>query len=386
MYMFDSKKVLVEHNDLITAHYDMSAPEQDIFGLVLSQIKKEHPSDQLYQIFVKDIEELTQKKVDYIKIKKTAKKLLSRVCTIIRENGNPLYVSMISDAEHVVGSGYIEVGISPKLRPYLINLKANFTKYQLRIFGALRSKYSKRIYKMLSQFKYTGVMRISVEELKKRLKLLDHKTGEEKFKDWTSFVRKVLEVSKKEINEFSDLKCTYKAVKTGRKFTDVEFKIARVPFEQLKAQYGEDAVTAELHKRLIQEFKLAPWQANEIVIHVPEKEIRKTFHDIQTRRMNADISNMGGYAAKLFDSKYQLGFFGDKTTLKEASKASSSSTPIPPSNTEHDEQCVTPLPPAEMVVSRPPLAASSGRSSSYNSSEEPLTLGERMKQNLGLAS
>ena len=383
--MFEKEKILLKHNDLITAHYDMSAPEQDIFCLILSQIKKEHSSDQLYQVSIKDIEELTQKKIDYTEIRKAAKKLLSRVCAIVRDNGNLLYVSMISDAEHVVESGYIEIGISPKLRPHLINLKASFTKYQLRIFGALRSKYSKRIYKMLSQFKHTGVMRVSVEELKNRLKLLDFETGEEKFKDWTSFVRKVLEVSKKEINEFSDLKYTYEAKKTGKKFTDVEFRVARVPFEQLKAQYGEDAVTAELHKRLIQEFKLAPWQANEIVIHIPEKEIEETFHDIQARRISFGISNMGGYVAKLFDSKYQLGFFGEKTTLEEASKVSSSSTSILPNNTEQDEQWVTFLP-GEMASRKPPLVAASRRNDSYSISEEPISLGQRLKKNLGIAS
>ena len=378
------KQMLVEHNALITAHYDMSAAEQNIFSLVLCQLNEDDPPDRRYKVSVKSLAMLTKSQINYQSVRSSAQKLLSRQCSITRENGNILDTVMISDSEYIKEAGYFKIGISPQLRPYLLGLKKNFTRYQLSIFGALKSKYSKRIYKMLSQFKHTGIMRVSVEELKKRLKLIDPKTKKETFKDWTRFTSKVLEIAKREINEFSDMRCTYEGIKTGRKFTDIEFKIARVPFEHLKAQYGEDIVTAELHKRLIQEFKLASWQANEIVIHVPEKEIRKTFHDIQTRRMNADISNMGGYAAKLFDSKYQLGFFGDKTTLKEASKASSSSTPIPPSNTEHDEQCVTPLPPAEMVVSRPPLAASSGRSSSYNPLEEPFTLGQRLKKNLGM--
>ena len=379
------KKTLVEHNALITAHYDMSALEQDIFSLVLCQMTKEDPPNQRYHVLIKELEELAKKKMNYQNVGNTAQKLLTRVCRIHKENGNILDVSMISDSEYIKGTGYVEIGVSPKLRPYLFDLKDNFTKYQLRIFGALRSKYSKRIYKMLSQFKHTGIMKISVEELKKRLKLLDPKTGKEVFaNDWTSFVKKVLEVSKKEINESSDMCCTYEATKTGRKFTDIEFKIARVPFEQLKAQYGEDAVTAELHKRLTQEFKLAPWQANEIVVHVPENEIRKTFHDIQARRINVGISNMGGYVAKLFDSKYQLGFFGDKITLKEV-KASSSSTSIPPSNTKHNEQWVT-SPPTEIASRKPPLAATSRRSNSYNSSEEPLTLGQRLKKNWGIVS
>lgn len=303
------KQTLTEHNDLITAHYDMSAPEQDIFSLVLAQLKKEDPPNQRYCVYVKDIEEITQKKLDYIKVKNSAKKLLTRVCTIIRDNGDPLYVTMISDAEHIRGAGYLEIGISSKLRPYLVDLKNNFTRYQLLMFGALRSKYAKRIYKMLSQFKSTGIMRISVEELKKRLKLFDPKTGQEKLKDWTMFVKKVLEVAKQEVNELSDLRFTYEAKKTGRKFTKLEFKIARVALEELQAKHGEDQATADLHKRLVSNFKLSDWQATDIIVHVPEQEIRKTLHEIQLQVINHRIQNMGGYTAKLFDSKYNLGFF-----------------------------------------------------------------------------
>ena len=163
---------------------------------------------------------------------------------------------------------------------------------------------------MLSQFKNTGIMRISVKELKMRLKLLDPKTGREKFaKNWTEFAKKVLKVAEEEINIFTDLNCAYKELKTGRKITDVEFKIARVPLEQLKAKHGEDHTTAELRKRLVGQFKLSQWQADDIIIHVPENEIRKTFHQISLQLSDRRVKNTGGYVAKIFDNKYNLGFF-----------------------------------------------------------------------------
>lgn len=311
----EKKKHLAEHNELITAHYDMSALEQDIFSLVLTQMKKEHPSDQFYRVAISDLEELSGKKINYQDARKVVNKMLDRKCTIIRENGNVLDVVMISDAEYIKGGGCIEIGVSPKLRPFLFDLKTNFTRYQLRMFGALRSKYSKRIYKMLSQFKssqskHSGVLWISVEELKMRLKLLDPKTGKEAFaKEWTGFVRKVLEVAKEEINEFTDIRCSYEAQKTGRKFTHLGFKIARVPQEQLKAKYGEDQATADLHKRLVGKFKLSKWQADDIVIHVPEREIAKTLYEISLQLSDKRIQNVGGYTAKVFNDKYSLGFF-----------------------------------------------------------------------------
>ena len=309
------KQTLTEHNDLITAYYDMSASEQNIFALLLSKLKRDDPPDQRYCISVKEIADLTKKHVDYQKVRRSAKKLLLRICTLIRENGDPLYVAMISDAAHIRDAGYFKIGISPQLRPYVFNLKTNFTRYQLLIFGALKSKYSKRIYKMLSQFKSTGVMRVSVEILKKRLQLLDPKTGQEKFKIWTIFVKKVLEVAKQEINEFSDLRFTYRAQKTGRKFTILEFKIVHLSQAQLQAKYGENDMDADLHKRLVSYFKLSDWQATDIIVHVPDKEIGKTLHEIQVQVINHRIQNIGGYTAKIFDSKYNLGFFEGTDSL-----------------------------------------------------------------------
>lgn len=309
------REVLTEHNVLITAHYDMSAAEQNIFSLILAQLGNEDPIDHRYCISVKDIEALTQSTLNHQQVRQAARKLLTRVCTIAKANGNLLDVTMISDSEYIEGAGYFKIGISPQLRPYLFELNANFTKYRLRMFGALRSKYSKRIYKMLSQFKSTGVMRISVEELKTRLKLLDSKTGRETFKVWTIFVNKVLEVAKQEINESTDLRCTYEAQKTGRKFTHLTFKIARVPLEQLEAKHGKDQTTAELRNRLVSQFRLSDWQATDVIVHVPEKEIRKTFHEISVQLSDKRIRNIGGYAAKVFNDKYNLGFFENQENI-----------------------------------------------------------------------
>lgn len=310
--MPNRREILTEHNDLITAQCDLPAPEQDILGLVQAQMQKSDPPNRLYRVSIKSIEELSKKKIDYTKVRRSAKKLLSRVCTIVRDNGDPLYVSMISDAEYIRKEGCLEIGVSPKLRPYLVDLKTNFTKYQLKIFGALRSKYSKRIYKMLSQFKNTGIMHISVEELKKRLQLIDNKSGREKLSNWATFAAKVLEVAKQEINKSSDLCCDYEALKEGRRYVRLKFWITRSTHEQLKNKYCDDPVAAQLCERMIKRFRLSNWQASDIIIHVPEEEIRKTLYEIELQIINHKLQNVGGYSAKTFDSKYQLGFFDEK--------------------------------------------------------------------------
>ena len=304
------EEVLVEHNALISAQYDMTATEQNIFCMLVRQIKQEDPPGKLYHIYVRDLEEATKRRVDYQQIQRSAKKLLSCICTITKENGNLLNVAIISDSEYIDGAGIIEIGISPKIRPYLFGLKQYFTKYGFHMFMALKSKYSKRMYKMLSQFKNTGVMRISVEELKHRLKLIDPKTGKEKYTLWAMFSEKVLEVAKRELQACTDIYFTYVAKKTGRKFTSIEFSIQHTP-QQLALKFGEDKVVSELQQRLTKEFELSMWQANDIVVNVPEKEITRTLYAIKLKNLDSKVMNLGGFTAQTFENKYGLGLMGN---------------------------------------------------------------------------
>ena len=306
------KEVIVEHNDLVSAHYDMSATEQNIFCMVLRQIKQDDPPNRIYRIYVKDLEAATDRKLDYNKIRVAAKKLLSRICTINRENGNILDVVMMSDAEYIKGAGVVEIGLSNKIRPFLFDMKKYFTKYRFHMFMALKSKYSKRIYKMLSQFKNTGVMHIAVDELKKRLNLLDYKTGKEKYTEWNMFVKKVLKVSQDELQKFTDLCFAYEAKKTGKKYTHLEFKIRYVP-QQLPLQFGEDQVVSNFYSRLTKEFNLSAWQANDIIVHVPEAEINRTMYALKIKIMDGNIGNIGGFSAMAFENKYGLGLMGNKS-------------------------------------------------------------------------
>lgn len=73
---------------------------------------------------------------------------------------------------------------------------------------------------MVSQHKDVGIFKISVQELRERLKL-----NKDKLSGWTDFQKTVLESSIKEINEKTELSTTYTLKKTGRKYTEIEFHI-----------------------------------------------------------------------------------------------------------------------------------------------------------------
>jgi plasmid replication initiation protein len=67
---------------------------------------------------------------------------------------------------------------------------------------------------------------VSIKELKTRLNLIDPKGKEpEQYKQIVQFKDRVLEPAIAQINEHSELKVSYRLIKKGRSFVDIEFTI-----------------------------------------------------------------------------------------------------------------------------------------------------------------
>lgn len=65
-----------------------------------------------------------------------------------------------------VVKGTLTVSVNKKFSFLLNELTDNFTRFELREFAQLDGKYSKTLYRILKQYKYTGWWKPTVEELK----------------------------------------------------------------------------------------------------------------------------------------------------------------------------------------------------------------------------
>lgn len=292
----DEKRLVVQDNAITTARYSMTALEKNIMYMVMAQLDKNDPPTRYYRISGKELMERTRKKIKYEELKEATNRLLDRELIIIRENGNYLQIRPISSAEYD-SHGMIEIGLDAKIRPYLFELKNNFTTFELNMVLSLDSKFSKRLYEMLAQFRSTGLLRISVREFKERLKLYDPKTGNEQYEKWSAFEKYVLKVAQKEISEHTDLAFEYTLKKTGKRITDIEFKFNRP--KPVAAPPPQDETTARLFERLTTDFRLRKDQAEKIIAQFPAKDINRSLYDISLKKK--DIANIGAYTAKTFN-------------------------------------------------------------------------------------
>jgi plasmid replication initiation protein len=293
----EEKKLLVQDNAMTTARYSMTALEKNIMYMVMAQLDKTDPPTRYYRISGKDLMERTRKKIKYDEFKEATSKLLDRELVILRENGNLLQIRPISSAEYD-GNGMIEIGLDAKIRPYLFELKNNFTSFELNMALSLNSKFSKRMYEMLAQFRSTGILRLSVKELKERLKLFDPQTGKEQYEKWAAFEKYVLKVAQSEIAEHTDIVFTYKLKKSGKKITDIEFLINRPAASAPVALLPLDPTAARLLERLTTDFRLRKDQAEQVFAKFSLKDINKTLYDIGLKK--GEVKNIGAYTAKTF--------------------------------------------------------------------------------------
>ena len=218
---------LKQHNVITEARYEMSALEKNILYLLMRELDEKDPPEKEYGVDLVAIEKivgpLTKKA-----IKEATSNLLCRSYEIKEANSDILIVSLMTVVRHDIPAKELRIKISKNILPYFVALKKNYTEFELHVALSLRHKYAKRLYEMLSQHKEIGELNISVKELKRRLKLNQEGTQQEKYTQFTTLRRNVLDIAQKELQEHADIQFTYEAKKTGRKYTDLTFYIKKV--------------------------------------------------------------------------------------------------------------------------------------------------------------
>jgi plasmid replication initiation protein len=229
-----------QHNIITTARYDYTACQLDILFCLLSQLKKEDASDTKYIIYVRDIENMTGRQWNYQQLREATADMGSRMFEV-KEGKKYSQLWMFQRATYTEGQGCLEIKLSEDIRPYLFELKSNFTSYQLHSALKLTSKYAKRIYQLASQWKDIGETCIySLDTFKTMLGLKDpHGKKPEQYTKVSMLQKFVLDIAVRQINEHTDLAVSYYLIKEGRSFKSIRFYINTQKPQQLPIQFDK---------------------------------------------------------------------------------------------------------------------------------------------------
>jgi plasmid replication initiation protein len=214
------KKLVVKSNSLVESKYKLTTREQKIILYLISQIKKEDEEFKTYTLPIKKFSEMLGLKgaPKYSEMKKITKNLIGKVMEI-KLDKKVHQVSWLSYVVYNEEEGTVDLRFDPFLKPFLLQLRKEFTTYHLQNIISLRGSYSIRLYELLKQYETIKERIFELEELKGLLGVDDM------YPAYGNFKQRVLIPAKEEIAQKTDLLFDFEELKNGRSVQRIKFKI-----------------------------------------------------------------------------------------------------------------------------------------------------------------
>ena len=216
--------VVTRSNKLIEARYKLSVIEQKIIYAIVSIIDSRQEQDfPEIKFNVKDLAEFCgiPKKNAYRDIEESTRTLLSKVI-VISELKRKIQTHWVQSAIYDTGTVVFE--LDKKLKPYLLELKSQFTSIKISELISFKSQYSGRVFELLYQHRSFGQRNFTLTELKELLCL-----DKTEYTAYNDFRRFVIEPVVKDINKSTSLDVGYEVEKNGLKVVAINFFIHSKP-------------------------------------------------------------------------------------------------------------------------------------------------------------
>ena len=216
-----SSLIVTQSNTLVEGRYNLPLGEQ---RLILTMISKIQPDDEDFKPYSISINEFSEfldidKNHVYAECKKITEKLLTRVVSIEEPDGL-LQIGWLSSAKYIDGYGMVNLSFDPLLKPYLVQLKSNFTSCKLHMLLSFKSQYTIRIYNILKQYERLKEREIELEQLRDMLGISRNQHVE-----YSNFKNNILRTTQKELKNKSDLYFEFDEIKHGRRVGSIRFRI-----------------------------------------------------------------------------------------------------------------------------------------------------------------
>lgn len=322
--------LVVMHNRLIEARYDLTLQEMRIILWLFSEIKRGDKEFKVYRMAVKDFAEMVgieKNKKIYEQLIPITKRLNQRLVEIhIPERNEYMHCTWISSAKYHYGDGFIDITLHPDLLPFLLELTKEFTIFELRYAIALSSIYAIRIYKLLKQYEKLGERTMEISEIRRCCSI-----GDEQYKFYKDFRVNIIDRAMREVNEKTDLCFGYSEIKTGRKVTSLQFTITKNKNDQKQVVEIIDAIPKAIQEespyieKLIAHGVLRATAERLISEHKPEViayNIGQLERNLKAKR-GKKIDNPAGWLIKAIeeDRGEQKSIFDEQQELAKKAEA-----------------------------------------------------------------
>jgi plasmid replication initiation protein len=242
-------KIIKKANTLIEARYRFDVWETRMFLSMLAGIRMEDDDFQPYRIWFRDVIKIFGLKShqSYDLLRDASKSLMKKTFHVnymdngfVREKAYHIirttdYLKEGQTGTNIDAQEYIDITIDPEMKPLLLQLKSNFTAYDLRNVAKLGAQPI-RLYELLKQFESLGERTLEIDTMKRILEL------DTEYKNVFDFYRYFIIPSLNEINKYTDINVyDHEKIKDGKRVTGLTFKLRRKSEEELTALRGTNS-------------------------------------------------------------------------------------------------------------------------------------------------
>lgn len=213
---------VIKGNPLIEAKFELTPIQTKLFLFLLAKLDTTKNSFEPMIVVVKDFQKFIGSKGDslYHHLKKEVEKMIGKR-VYYKDDGVELNSSLISGYMYLENEGAFLVEFPSLLKPFLLQLKENFTVIDIRNILGLDSSYAMRFYEICKEKERFKTFEYTVEHLKEMFSI------ENKYKNYFDFKVKVIVQARNELKENSELYFDFDEIKQGKKVVSLRFTVIK---------------------------------------------------------------------------------------------------------------------------------------------------------------
>ncbi len=288
------QEVIVQSNKLVEAHYRLSLQEKRLILWLIKEIKREDTDFKKYKLNIVDFAEMMglNPKTQYKEMKLVTRALITRGIDIEDlDTGSTKQMAWLCYAHWEPKKGLCSLEFHPELKPYLLQLKEQFTQIGFADFLGLSSVYSVRIFELLSQYVSIGKRTTSIDELRAWCGIQKNE-----YALYAHLKSRVIDRAKEEINAKTEYEIDYREIKESRKVVAIEWTInKKTYFEKVQLEksvtIGKELRSTNAITEQLLEYGFTKQAATKITKNYDEVDIANAIKAADLYRANHDVKN-----------------------------------------------------------------------------------------------
>jgi plasmid replication initiation protein len=213
---------VIKGNPLIEAKFELTPIQTKLFLFLLAKLDTSKNSFEPMIVVVKDFQKFIGTKGDslYNHLKKEVEKMIGKR-VYYKDDNVELNSSLISGYLYLEKEGAFLVEFPSLLKPFLLQLKENFTVIDIRNILGLDSSYAMRFYDICKEKEKLKIFQYTISEIKEMFSI------ENKYKNYFDFKIKVIVQARNELQENSELYFDFEEIKQGKKVVALRFTVIK---------------------------------------------------------------------------------------------------------------------------------------------------------------